>query len=68
MGTKWAMMSQLLRRPANLIKNRYYSSLSKKRDRATFSENDSCSRSSRSRKRIKEIHTVTSSNFAKQGK
>ncbi|CAG8474427.1 58_t:CDS:2, partial [Scutellospora calospora] len=31
MGTKWAVMSQLLGRPANLIKNRYYSSLSKKR-------------------------------------
>lgn len=66
MGTKWAVMSQLLRRPANLIKNRYYSSLSKKRDRSTSDspEDDSCSRS---RKRIKEIHTATS-NFEKQGK
>ncbi|EXX68701.1 hypothetical protein RirG_102770 [Rhizophagus irregularis DAOM 197198w] len=47
MGTKWAVMSQLLRRPANLIKNRYYSSLSKKRDRSTSDspEDDSCSRS-----------------------
>ncbi|CAB4474882.1 unnamed protein product [Rhizophagus irregularis] len=64
MGTKWAVMSQLLRRPANLIKNRYYSSLSKKRDRSTSDspEDDSCSRS---RKRIKEIHTATS-NFEKQ--
>ncbi|CAG8510220.1 12356_t:CDS:2, partial [Acaulospora morrowiae] len=32
MGTKWAVMSQMLNRPANLIKNRFYSSLSKKRD------------------------------------
>ncbi|CAG8723303.1 13335_t:CDS:2 [Cetraspora pellucida] len=40
MGTKWAVMSQLLRRPANLIKNRYYSSLSKKRDHAAIDDSD----------------------------
>ncbi|RIB06576.1 Homeodomain-like protein [Gigaspora rosea] len=40
MGTKWAVMSQLLGRPANLIKNRYYSSLSKKRDHAAIDDSD----------------------------
>ncbi|CAI2169052.1 12046_t:CDS:2 [Funneliformis geosporum] len=67
MGTKWAMMSQLLRRPANLIKNRYYSSLSKKRDRMV---SDSCC-SPRSRKRIKAVHSFNISknaHFKKPGK
>ncbi|CAG8500175.1 4675_t:CDS:2 [Funneliformis caledonium] len=63
MGTKWAMMSQLLRRPANLIKNRYYSSLSKKRDRmVSDSENSSCC-SPRSRKRIKAINSFKVSKY-----
>ncbi|GBC03445.1 hypothetical protein RclHR1_05120015 [Rhizophagus clarus] len=66
MGTKWAVMSQLLGRPANLIKNRYYSSLSKKRNRTSSDspEDNSCSRS---RKRFKEIYTVNSTNFEEQG-
>ncbi|CAG8535347.1 12138_t:CDS:2, partial [Acaulospora morrowiae] len=40
MGTKWAVMSQMLNRPANLIKNRFYSSLSKKRDFSQVENND----------------------------
>src|SRR5437016_14192611 len=40
MGTKWAEMGKLLGRPANLIKNRYYSSLCKKYEKSNDSSND----------------------------
>ncbi|CAG8598725.1 9428_t:CDS:2 [Racocetra fulgida] len=68
MGTKWAVMSQLLGRPANLIKNRYYSSLSKKRDHVAIDDSDDSTSSTcaspRPKKRRITKDTTTSASLS----
>nr|CAG8537366.1 14791_t:CDS:2 [Entrophospora candida] len=55
MGTKWAVMGHLLGRPANLIKNRYYSSLCKKRTKSLVicGDDDNINNIETSTKRVK---------------
>ncbi|CAJ0903083.1 14189_t:CDS:2 [Entrophospora sp. SA101] len=55
MGTKWAVMGHLLGRPANLIKNRYYSSLCKKRTKSLVICDTSQKQQKRKKRKFKKI-------------